>query len=310
MVRRPGPSDDGKDPSGDCCAVPFPAVRRAAESMLAARPSVALATCADDPAWLCGSLPVPLDRADPDGQQIPIGFTVFPHTDPTSTARDALVFSQDGPGSPSSGARRDALFVLGPLTAQRDLLLIDDRGTCTSAPINCPTFQRDPFGREIVIAAIAECGQQLGRDADLYGSGDIALDMEAVRSVLGDPQITYYAPAYGTVHEQAYAVRFPHRIRAIVADSGAPVNDRAHIATWGFDLPPNFARVAGLICQRAPACAAAHPGAQRALASLARVVRRHPVEGSALDSSGTPRPVRVDETSLTFIVAFQSLQPW
>jgi hypothetical protein len=37
------------------------------------------------------------------------------------------------------------------------------------------------------------------------------------------------------------------------------------------------------------------------------VVRRHPVEGMALDSSGTPRPVRVNETSLTFIVAFQRL---
>ena len=279
------PSPDGyvgrwEGPNGDCVAIRFfrPPRRRVDARHTA---SVALATCTDDPAWLCGSLPVPIDRADPAGRQISIGFTVFPHTDPTSTARDALVFSQDGPGSPSSGARRDALFVLGPLRAQRDLLLIDDRGTGTSAPIDCPTFQRDPFGRVIVIAAMGECGQQLRQDADRYGSGDIALDMEAVRSALGYPQITYYAPAYGTVHEQAYAFRFPHRVRAIVADSGAPVNDRAHIAAWGIDLPPNFARVAGLICQRAPACASAHPGAQRALAWLARVVRRHPVEGTA-----------------------------
>ncbi len=306
-VPRPsGPSEGGQDPA-TTASQSAPSLRRASVSMLATTPSVALATCADDPAWLCGSLPVPIDRADPHGRQISIGFTVLPHTDPASTARDALVFSQDGPGAPSSGARGSAQFVLGPLTAQRDLLLIDDRGTGTSAPIDCPAIQRDPFGREIVIAAITECGQQLGPDADRYGSGDIALDMDAVRSALGYPQITYYAPAYGTVHEQAYAIRFPHRIRALVADSGSPVNDPAHIGAWGTDLPPGFARVAGLICRRAPACVAAHPHAESALAWLARAVRRHPVEGMVRDSSGTPRPVRVDETSLVFIVAFQRL---
>ena len=69
-VHRPGPSDGGKNPAA-MVSPSAPSVHRAAESMLATRPSVALATCADDPAWLCGSLPVPIDRADPDGRQIP-----------------------------------------------------------------------------------------------------------------------------------------------------------------------------------------------------------------------------------------------
>ncbi len=284
-----------------------PAHRRASASMLATQPSVALTPCADDPGWLCGSLPVPIDRAQPHGRQISIGFTVFPHTDPASTARDALVFSQDGPGAPSSGARGDAQFVFGPLTAQRDILLVDDRGTGTSAPINCPTFQRDPFGEEFVIPAVTECGQQLGPDADRYGSGDIALDMEAVRHALGYPQITYFAPAYGTVHQQAYAVRFPHRVRALVVDSGAPVNDPGHVAAWGADIPAAFARVSGLVCRRAPACAAAHPHAEQALGTLAQRLRRHPIQGTALDAGGTPRPVRVDELALARIAFFQAL---
>ena len=146
---------------------------------------------------------------------------------------------------------------------------------------------------------MGECGQQLGQDADRYGSGDIALDMEAVRSALSSRRSPYYAPAYGTVHEQAYAVRFPNRVRAIVADSGAPVNDRAHIATWGFDLPPNLLRRRPDL-PAGPGLRSGPPGrAERA--GVAREVRRHPVEGTALDSSGTPRPVRVDEQPYLYL---------
>ena len=77
----------------------------------------------------------------------------------------------------------------------------------------------------------------LGADADRYGTGDVALDIEAVRQALGYPQLSYFGPSYGSVAVQAYAVRFPQRLRVIVIDAGLPVSDHAHSKTWGLDVP-------------------------------------------------------------------------
>ena len=163
-------------------------MRQASPSMLATRPSVPMAPCTTDPAWLCGSIQVPIDRAHPKGRTIPISFRVFPHTAPASTARDALLVSEGGPGEAdtNTGFR---LFQFGPLTDQRDLLLVDNRGTGASAAIVCPALQAGAHarGRAAFVAATGECGTQLGEDADRYGSGDVALDLEDVRKALGYP---------------------------------------------------------------------------------------------------------------------------
>ncbi len=279
--------------------------RRASDAMLATRPSVPLTPCADDPAWLCGSIQVPVDRAHPAGRSITIGFTVFPHTDPASTAQDALLVSDGGPGYADTAGRGFRLFQFEPLTDQRDLLLIDNRGTGTSAPIDCPALQAGAhaLGRDAFVAAVGECGRQLGADADRYGSGDVALDIEDVRRALGYPQLTYYAQSYGTVDIQAYAARFPHRLRAIVADAGLPVNDPAHVWGWGLDGGTSLVRALTLTCRRAPACAAAQPQAAKALADLAQRLRRHPRGGTALDAVGQPRQVHLDEVMLTQVAA-------
>jgi pimeloyl-ACP methyl ester carboxylesterase len=268
--------------------------------MLATRPSVPLTPCADDPAWLCGSIRVPVDRARPAGRSLRIGFSVFPHTDPTSRAEDALLVSDGGPGYADTAGRGFRLFQFEPLTDQRDLLLIDNRGTGTSSPIECPQLQAGAhaLGRDAFVAAVGACGTQLGDDADRYGSGDVALDIEDVRRALGYPQLTYYAQSYGTVDIQAYAVRFPHRLRAIVADAGLPVNDPAHVWGWGLDGGTSLVRAITLTCRRAPACADAQPQAARALADLARRLRRHPIDGTALDAVGRTRRVHLDEPAL------------
>ena len=278
-------------------------------SMLATRPTVPLEPCADDPAWLCGSVRVPVDRAHPYGRTIGIGFNVFPHTDPASSANDAVFVSDGGPGAANATAdgRGFRLFQFEPLTGQRDLVLIDNRGTGTSSPIRCPWLQHGVSGHDAYLAAVGACGARLGRDADRYGSGDVALDVEAVRRALGYRQINYYAQSYGTVDIQAYGVRFPHRLRTVVADAGFPVSDPAHVYTWGRGIPRGLARTVGLTCRRAPACAAAQPDAGRAVAQLARMVRRDPVEGMVRDAEGKPRRVKVTEVRLIGLVRDQML---
>ena len=49
----------------------------------------------------------------------------------------------------------------------------------------------------------APAGRSLGDDADRYGNGDVALDLEAVRQALGIPLFDVYASSYGNVVAQA-----------------------------------------------------------------------------------------------------------
>lgn len=277
-------------------------------SQLATRPGVALTPCADDPGWLCGSIRVPVDRSHPQGRSIPVHFEVFPHRDVGPGARDAIVATAGGPGIATSSERYFWQFLVDPLLDQRDLLLIDNRGTGRSAPIRCPELQDGVSGHDDYLDAVGKCGARLGDDADRYGSGDVALDIEDVRRALGYPQLSYFSTSYASVVAQAYAVRFPGRLRAVVADAGLPVNDRAHSWTWGVDHPRALARATAQSCLRAPACAAAQPDARGALADLLRAVRRRPVDGTARDALGVLRRVHVDEVHLGAIAWSGTLQ--
>ena len=207
----------------------------------------------------------------------------FPHTNPDSTAKDALFASDGGPGLSNLANKGFLQFLTDGLTDDRDVFLVDFRGTGSSAAIDCPTLQHnigdfssDP---DRVLRAIGRCGRQLGRDADRYGSGDIARDIDAVRAALGYHRISMYGLSYAGAFLSAYATRYPDRLRSVVVDAGLPATDPRHSWTWGQDIPPAMARVVALDCRRAPACRAAGR-VPSALARLAAAVRRHPVRGT------------------------------
>lgn len=283
--------------------------RTAAVSMLSTSPTVPLEPCADDPSWLCGSVPVPIDRADPEGRKIQIGFQVFPHRDAGEGAPDPVLVTAGGPGQATTPDRYFFQFVLDPLLDRRDVVLVDNRGTGTSSPLRCPRLQDGVASRADFLASVARCGRHLGEDADRYGSGDIALDVEDVRRALGYPRINYFGPSYGAVDAQAYAVRFPTRVRSIVADAGVPVGDPRHSYLWNLGVGPAMERSVQLACRRAPSCRAAQADAASALARLVRAVREAPVVGTARDLDGVRRHVRVTELRLAAIIFADMLNP-
>ncbi len=231
-----------------------------------------------------------------------IGFSVLPHTDPSSTARDAVFAADGGPGSATTADKGFFSYIAGDVLADRDLVLVDNRGTGTSGAIDCPGLQIEPPDHDGFLAGVAACGAALGRDADRYGAGDVAMDIEVVRRTLGYPQITYYGLSYGTVDVAAYAVRYPGRVRAVVLDGGLTVNDRPHAWAWGLGMPKAIADAITLTCRRAPACAAENPHAASSLARLAAELRRRPVDGTVLDDAGIRTDVHVDESKLISIV--------
>ena len=79
---------------------------------------------------------------------------------------------------------------MGRLRERRDVVLIDYRGTGLSDAIDCESLQNGSL--DDLYANVAECGGQLGSRSDLYGSDDVAADIEAVRAALGLRRFDYF----------------------------------------------------------------------------------------------------------------------
>jgi hypothetical protein len=114
-------------------------MRRRAALVAAAALAAALMSCAPAAALercggaRCGSMVRPLDPGKPHGRQIHVGFRWYaPHGTP---AGRPIVAVEGGPGYPSTGSRVEYLGTFGPLVRRRGLLLVDNRGTGTSALI-------------------------------------------------------------------------------------------------------------------------------------------------------------------------------
>src|SRR4051794_5224184 len=234
----------------------------------------------------CGTVAVPLDRADPASRTIPIAFQLTPHTKASAPAVSAIVTSNGGPGI--SNLVSDPLWRarLAPVLGDHDLLAIDHRGTGQSAAIDCPGLQHVQGNQ---LDAARACGASLGAAAYRYGSGDVADDVDDVRAALGIDKVDYYGVSYGAVDVRAYAYRHADHLRSAILDSPVFSSDDAFFRT----LPGAMARIAARVCTRSPACHAGEKHPAQTLARLVARVRSHPVSGKGL---------RVDEQRLLGIL--------
>ncbi len=248
-----------------------------------------LPVCAGDSQWRCGSVVVPLDRADPAAGTIRVAFYVSPHTG-SGPVLEPIFVTPGGPGE-SGWAERFFYEKAPQLSVRHDLVLIDRRGTGRSGAINCPDLQNGFPNLAAFHKAVGSCGRQLGMAADRYGSGDVALDVEDVRKALGYDRIDYYAFSYGTVPEQGYAARFPQHVHALALDAGLVASDRGQFYAWGLGVPQGLMRIERLQCRRDPSCKGDVAAAIRYLAAR---VRAHPIKG---------RRIIVDEMQLIYLLS-------
>ncbi|HMI72654.1 MAG TPA: alpha/beta hydrolase, partial [Solirubrobacteraceae bacterium] len=118
----------------------------------------------------CGSVTVPLDRQNPSAGTIDIHYALVPHTDSARPAAGTIVPNPGGPGQATIASAGYYLQPMAPLRRDRDLLLIDPRGTGQSGALVCQGLSsQDPLSLDLErIGAI--CGPELGARAGLYGS--------------------------------------------------------------------------------------------------------------------------------------------
>jgi pimeloyl-ACP methyl ester carboxylesterase len=107
----------------------------------------------------------------------------------------------------------------------RDIVLLDQRGTGASAPMECDIgdeIVEGQFSREETIAASESCLETLPHDPRFFTTSVAVADLEALRAAMDYPQLNVYGISYGTRVAQHFARRYPDSVRTIILDGVVP----------------------------------------------------------------------------------------
>ncbi|MCW2738956.1 alpha/beta hydrolase [Nocardioides sp.] len=185
----------------------------------------------------CGTLTVPIDYAEPQGETLELALLRVP----ASGARvGSMVVNPGGPGARGTSYAEAAGRVFRePLLQSFDVVGFDPRGTGASDPIDCLSdaeldayMAGDPTPDDPAEVAQYEDSVQDYGAACKAGSGPIlghvstieaARDMDVLRSALGEEQLTYLGASYGTELGATYAELFPDKVGRLVLDGAVDV---------------------------------------------------------------------------------------
>lgn len=242
----------------------------------------------------CAKFDVAENPAQPTGRKITLNISWLPAKDQGGGTTDPVFFLAGGPGQAATEYAAQVDMALRDVRKQRDIVLIDQRGTGKLSPLRC----RDNSGKELALPETAEadaeaiagfagrCAQALNGKADprFYTTTEAVHDLEAVRRALGVDQVNLVGVSYGTRVAQQYAARHPQHARAIVLDGVAP-----NTLVVGAEFARTFERALGLQvaqCQQLPSCRKRFPQDLRAqLRGLKTRLKASPVEVEYRDPS-------------------------
>jgi pimeloyl-ACP methyl ester carboxylesterase len=224
----------------------------------------------------CGRLEVFENPQAGSGRRIPLNIVVLPSL--SGESADPLFFLAGGPGQAAAQLATQVREIFRRVLRDRDVVLVDQRGTGKSNPLNCRseanTLHAAMESDEESVARLKAC--LAGYDADVrYYTTTIAMDdLDAVRAHLGYERINLYGGSYGTRAALVYVRRHGERVRSMILDGVAPTDMR---------LPLFAARDAQRAldklladCDAAASCRAAQPGLARRVRTLLARLEANP----------------------------------
>ena len=264
-----------------------------------ARPAIALETCRlpgiDAPAK-CGSYAVWEDREAKSGRRIRIELAVVPAKmrahDP-----DPIVIFAGGPGQGAISLARQVMPLFSKLNDSRDIVLVDQRGTGNSAPLDCPEEEQplqQLFEDALPERMVAKCLAQIDADPRLYTTSIAVEDIDEVLGILGYSKIDLWGGSYGTRTALEYLRRHGDRVRSVVLDGVAPATMKLPLSFVG----DGDAALQRLIeaCARQARCAKIYPGLGDTIGKVRAQLARHPARAAIQDPrTGERETIEVNE---------------
>jgi pimeloyl-ACP methyl ester carboxylesterase len=175
----------------------------------------------------CAVLSVPENPHAPGGRRIDLSVVRVPAIS-RRKAPDPLFVLAGGPGQAAGSFYAATAGAFGRILRERDIVLVDQRGTGRSNPLDCPAEvqdQQESASPQVIAASTRACLASLAARADVawYTTSVAVEDLESVRAALGAPRIDLYGASYGTRVAQQYLRRYPQHTRALILDGVVPV---------------------------------------------------------------------------------------
>jgi pimeloyl-ACP methyl ester carboxylesterase len=173
----------------------------------------------------CGNLDVPENSAAPNGRHISLHIARVPAIN-RRKAPDPLFLLAGGPGGSAIDMYASVSPAFERIHVDRDIVLVDQRGTGQSNALNCHLDEDDLMSAspELMASETKRCLTELSAHADVrYYTTSVAVqDLDRVRAALGYDLINLYGASYGTRVAQHYLRRFPKHTRTVILDGVVP----------------------------------------------------------------------------------------
>jgi pimeloyl-ACP methyl ester carboxylesterase len=199
---------------------------------------IAWQSCPGNPANLdCAQVQVPLDWNHPDGPEISLAVARHRASKPNQRI-GSLFVNFGGPGVAAVPTVLTAGADLDTLGAGRfDVVGWDPRGTGDSTHVSCfenETSMEQFWGEDWTIpstpaselryvlktvAYVERCTAMSGSLLEHISTADTVRDLDYLRQLVGDAQLTYRGLSYGTFIGQIYINMFPKLVRAIILNA-------------------------------------------------------------------------------------------
>lgn len=253
---------------------------------------------------LCGTVTVFENRHTRTGRQLNLWVVVLPSL-ATTPDEDPLFFLAGGPGQAAAQLATQVRAVFRQVQKTRDIVLVDQRGTGKSNPLNCrsnaSSLRELTESSDAGLARLRSCLDAYDADVRLYTT-DIAMDdLDDVRAFLGYDRINLYGGSYGTRAALVYLRQHGEHVRSMVLDGVAPTDMR---------LPLFTARDAQLAldsalgdCDRQAACRRAFPGMAARIRALITSLEHQPRRVRIVHPrTGIAEEVQVDARLVSSVV--------
>ncbi len=206
----------------------------------------------------CGQLTVPADRTKPGGATVKLAVARIHSQSPTPKA-DPVVYLEGGPGGSAISGVDYWTKPAANFLADRDLILIDQRGTGFSEPrITCDKLTDSYTGDVTVLTE--ECLRIIrnqGVNVADFNTTESADDVDDVRAALKITTWNLFGISYGTRLALWTMHRHPEGVRSVVIDSVYPPGVKG-LAEIPLDLQRSVQAI-DADCAAQPTCAAAYP---------------------------------------------------
>jgi pimeloyl-ACP methyl ester carboxylesterase len=178
----------------------------------------------------CARVLVPLDYTRPHGRAITVAISRLKATD-TEHRIGAMLINGGGPGGGSIDLPPLLRALMEDVGPRYDLVGMDPRSSGRSTPVDCgwrtgtwlrsAGFTRDSFDDTVAYERdlAARCWSRHPDLLSHISTRNTARDMDVVRAVLGEEEISYYGASYGTYLGAVYTQMFARRADRFILDS-------------------------------------------------------------------------------------------